>query len=171
MKLLRRRYQGILRAATVGISVILQVIFLVLMAEVFKEYSSWVYILLQIFSICLVFFLVNNGESYQLFWIIIVLVLPVFGFLLYFMWGRKHTNSKLHKRIRAVQTKSRQFKKQDEHIIEEFKEKHPNKAQVSTRLIKEGFMLYNHTKVTYFDVGEKKFESLYEDMELSLIHI
>lgn len=165
MKLLRRRYQGILRAATVGISVILQVIFLVLMAEVFKEYSSWVYILLEIFSICLVFFLVNNGESYQLFWIIIVLVLPVFGFLLYFMWGRKHTNSKLHKRIRAVQEKSRQFKKQDVHIIEEFKEKHPNKAQVSTRLIKEGFMLYNHTKVTYFDVGEKKFESLYEDME------
>lgn len=67
MKLLRRRYQGILRAVTVGISVILQVIFLVLMAEIFKEYSSWVYILLEIFSICLVFALVNTGESYQAF--------------------------------------------------------------------------------------------------------
>lgn len=81
------------------------------------------------------------------------------------MWGRKRTNSKFHKRIRAVQEKSRSFKKQDEKIIEEFKKKHPNKAQISTRLIKEGFMLYDNTKVTYFDVGEKKFEALYKDME------
>ena len=32
-------------------------------------------------------------------------------------------------------------------------------------MIKEGFMLYDKTKVTYFDVGEKKFEALYRDME------
>ena len=81
------------------------------------------------------------------------------------MWGRKRTNSKIHKRIRAVQEKSRQFKIQDQEIINGFSEKHPNKAQISKRLIKEGFMLYDKTKVTYFDVGEKKFEALYRDME------
>lgn len=165
MKILRKRYQGIIRAATVGVGVLLQIAFLMLMTELMKEYSSWFYIIIEIFSICLVFSLVNDGESYQQFWIIIVLVLPVFGFFLYFMWGRKRTNSKIHKRIRAVQEKSRQFKIQDQEIINGFSEKHPNKAQISKRLIKEGFMLYDKTKVTYFDVGEKKFEALYRDME------
>jgi len=165
MKVVRKRYVGLIRAATVGIGVILQVVSLYLMAALLKEYSSWFYILLEIISICVVFSMVNDGESYKNFWIIIILILPVFGFSLYFMWGRKRRNSRTYKHVREVYEKSRRFRKQDEEVIEKFKENHPNKALISQRLINEGFMLYDQTDVTYYDVGEKKLEALYRDLE------
>lgn len=165
MHKIRKSYSGIVRAATVGVGVLLQVFVMYMTSILLKEYSTWFYILLEIVSICLVFSLVNDGESYKNFWIIIVLILPVFGFSLYFMWGRNRRNSRTYKRVREVCTKSRMFRKQDPAIIEAFKNEHPNKAQISQRLINEGFMLYDNTEVTYFDVGEKKFEALYRDME------
>lgn len=165
MKTIRKRYAGIIRAATVGVSVILQVVFLYLMAVLLKEYSSWFYILLEIVSVLVVFSMLDEGETYKNSWIIIILLLPVFGFCLYFMWGRNRRNSRTYKRVREVYEKSRHFRKQDKKIIEKFKEEHPNKALISQRLINEGFMLYDNTKVTYYDVGEKKFEALYEDLK------
>lgn len=156
MILFRKRHEGITRAVTVGIAVLLQVVVTYVLASLLEGYLPWFYIVFQISSILLVFGLVNDGQTYKYFWIVIVLVLPVFGLFLYFMWGRKRKNSKEYRRFRAVTEKGRQYKKQEPEIIEEFKELHPNKAQISQMLINRGFPLYKHTKVTYFDVGEKK---------------
>lgn len=165
MDLLRKRHAGITRAVTVGIAVLLQLVVVFFLAMVLQEYSSWFYLIFQIFSIFLVFMLVNDGQTYKFFWIIIVLLLPVTGFFLYFMWGRKRQNSKEYRRYRAVTEKGLRFKKQDMEILQEFREMHPNKAQISQMLINSGFPLYKNTKVTYYDVGEKKFKALMEDME------
>lgn len=165
MILFRKRHEGITRAVTVGIAVLLQVVVTYVLASLLEGYLPWFYIVFQISSILLVFGLVNDGQTYKYFWIVIVLVLPVFGLFLYFMWGRKRKNSKEYRRFRAVTEKGRQYKKQEPEIIEEFKELHPNKAQISQMLINRGFPLYKHTKVTYFDVGEKKFDALFKDME------
>lgn len=162
--MVKKRYAGIVRAATVAVGVILQVIFLWLMAVLMKEFSAWFYIFLEIVSVFVVFSLINNGDSYKNVWIVIIVALPVFGYILYFMWGRNRRNSRTYKRVRAVYEKSRRFRKQEPGIIESFKEKHPNKALIAKRLINEGFMLYDKTDVTYYDLGEKKFEALYEDL-------
>ena len=164
MNLLRKRHAGIIRAVTVAIAVLLQLMVTCIAAVLLQEYASWFYLVLQIFSIFLVFMLVNDGQSYKSFCIIIVLILPVFGFFLYFMWGRKRTNSKEYRRYREVVAKGQKYKKQDPDIIEAFKELHPNKAQISKLLIHYGFPLYENTEVTYYDVGEKKFHALMEDL-------
>lgn len=165
MNLLRKRHAGFTRAITVGIAVLLQLIVVIFLTNFLHGYSSWFYLVLQIFSIFLVFMLVNDGQTYKYFWIIIVLLLPVTGFFLYFMWGRKRQNSKEYRRYRAVTEKGLRFKKQELEILQEFKEVHPNKAQISQMLINSGFPLYKNTKVTYYSVGEKKFAALMDDME------
>lgn len=165
MKIFRKRYQGILRIATVGVGVILQALFLFLAAALLQQYFSWFYILVEVIAICAAFSLVYNEESYKESWIIIILVLPVFGFFLYFMWGRNRRNSRQYKRTREVFARSQEFVHQDPEVIKKFHEKHPNKSQISTRLINDGYMLYDHTKVTYYEVGEKKLEDLCKDLE------
>lgn len=162
--MVKKRYSGIVRAATVAVGVILQVISLWLMVVMMKEYSTWFYIFLEIISVIVVFSMVNNSDSYKNGWIVIIVALPVLGFSLYFMWGRNRRNSRSYKRVREVYEKSRRFRKQDQEVINAFKEKHPNKALIGQRLINEGFMLYDHTKVDYYSVGEKKFDALYEDL-------
>ena len=92
-----------------------------LVALLLQEYASWFYLVFQIFSIFLVFMLVNDGQSYKFFWVIIVLLLPVFGFFLYFMWGRKRTNSREYRRFREVTQKGQKNKHQDKDIIQEFR--------------------------------------------------
>ena len=164
MNLLRKRHAGITRAATVGIAVLLQLAATFLVALLLQEYASWFYLVFQIFSIFLVFMLVNDGQSYKFFWVIIVLLLPVFGFFLYFMWGRKRTNSREYRRFREVTQKGQKNKHQDKDIIQEFREMHPNKAQISQLLINYGFPLYKNTAVIYYDVGEKKFAALFDDL-------
>lgn len=165
MKIFRKRYQGFLRIATVGVGVILQVLFLFLASSLLQQYFSWFYILVEVIAICAAFSLVYNEESYKESWIIIILVLPVFGFFLYFMWGRNRRNSRQYKRTREVWEKSREFLYQDSKVIEKFHDRHPNKSQISRRLINDGYMLYDHTKVTYYEVGEKKLDALCEDLE------
>lgn len=165
MKIFRKRYQGFLRIATVGVGVILQALFLFLASSLLQQYFSWFYILVEVIAICAAFSLVYNEESYKESWIIIILVLPVFGFFLYFMWGRNRRNSRQYKRTREVWEKSREFLYQDSKVIEKFHDRHPNKSQISRRLINDGYMLYDHTKVTYYEVGEKKLDALCEDLE------
>lgn len=155
----------LIRAAIVLISVILQIMTIFVLSGILEEYASWAYLLIEVISIAVVFALVNDSSSFNSFWIVIILVLPVFGYCLYFMWGRKHKNWAFYKKYKQISGKGRNFKQQDPEILSELTEMHPNKVQVSRYLVNEGFPLYKNTSVRYYDVGEKHFEALFEDLE------
>ena len=161
----RKRQSVIIRAAIVLISIILQIITMMLLVGLLQEYASWAYLLLEIVSIALVFALVNDSSSFNSFWIVIILAFPVFGYCLYFMWGRKHKNRAFYKKFKSISEKGRIFKQQDPETLAELTELHPNKVQVNRCLIYDGFPLYKNTSVRYFEVGEKHFDALFEDLE------
>ena len=163
--IIRKRQSVIIRAAIVLISIILQIITMMLLVGLLQEYASWAYLLLEIVSIALVFALVNDSSSFNSFWIVIILAFPVFGYCLYFMWGRKHKNRAFYKKFKSISEKGRTFKQQDPETLAELTELHPNKVQVNRCLIYDGFPLYKNTSVRYFEVGEKHFDALFEDLE------
>ena len=165
MEAFRKRHAGIVRAITVALAVILQLAVTIVIAVFLQGKAPWFYMLIQIFSVLLVFMLVNDGKTYNNYWIVIILLLPVAGYFLYFMWGRRRKNSKEYVRYRNVIEKGLQYKKQEPEIIAEYRELHPNKAQIAQMLINSGFPLYKNTKVKYYNIGEKKFEALLEDMK------
>ena len=105
MEALKNNSQAIVRALTVAVAVILQAITMVLVGRYLHEYASWAYVLLEIISFLLVFGLINDQESYRQFWCVIVLVFPVTGLFLYYMWGRRRRNSKTHIMIRDTEAK------------------------------------------------------------------
>ena len=155
----------LIRAGIVLISVILQIMTIFVLSGILEEYASWVYLLIEVVSIAVVFVLVNDSSSFNSFWIVIILVMPVFGYCLYFMWGRKHKNWAFYKKYKQISDKGRSYKRQDPEILSELTEMHPNKVQVSRYLVNEGFPLYKNTSVRYYEVGEKHFEALFEDLE------
>ncbi len=162
---------GISRAVMVGIAVLLQLAVMIILVYYLQMFSIWVYYVIELFSVILVFGLVNDSESYKHFWIVIVLVLPVFGFFLYFMWGRKRTNSKTHRHFREVEGKMLDSLKQDQDILEQFRSIHPNKVQISRFLSREGFPLYNNTEVSYYGLGEEMKDALLEDLRKAKSYI
>ena len=94
MGIIRSKYYGIIRGVTVGIAFLLQIVTMVLLSLYLIKGFFVVYLLLEVISVITVFALVNNAESYKLSWILIILLLPVSGLFLYFMWGRKRKNAK-----------------------------------------------------------------------------
>ncbi len=163
---IKNQASGITRAITVGIAVILQVVTMVLLVLYLRQLSVWVYYAIEMFSVILIFALVNDSESYKQFWVIIVLLLPMFGFFLYFMWGRRRSNSKTNRHIREVEQRMLDSLKQDEddELLAHFQSIHPNKVQISRYLAREGFPMYNNTTVKYYGLGEQMKEAMLEDI-------
>lgn len=165
MGIVRSKYYGIIRGITVGISFFLQIGIMIFLAMYLMRYSIIVYFILELVSVIMVFALVNNAESYKMSWIVIILVLPVAGLFLYFMWGRKRVNSWYFKKFRDVDAKMMQSLKQDESVAQDLEIQHPNKVQISRYLRKSGFPIYNNTKVDYYRLGEDVLEAIIQDIK------
>ena len=165
MEALKNNSQAIVRALTVAVAVILQAITMVLVGRYLHEYASWAYVLLEIISFLLVFGLINDQESYRQFWCVIVLVFPVTGLFLYYMWGRRRRNSKTHIMIRDTEAKMRGYAPHQPEVMEELQELHPYKVQIARFLESEGFNMYRHTSVKYFPLGEEMLDAMIEDLK------
>ena len=154
MGIVRSKYYGIIRGVTVGISFFLQIGLMIFLAMYLMRYSIIAYFIFEIVSVITVFALVNNAEAYKMSWIVIILVLPVSGLFLYFMWGRKRVNSSYFRRSREIDALMVKNLRQNEEIVQDLERQHPNKVQISRYLRKEGFPIYNNTHATYF--GDRK---------------
>ena len=165
MHLLKGKIFGITRGVLVGLALILQLVFMFGLVLYLQEDASYLYIIVELSSVILALKLLNEGTDYKYYWILIVLALPVFGYFLYFMWGRSSVNNKTNKRIRKSEAKASRWLKQDHHVMEELKRLHPNKVQISRYLSRQGYPLYKNTDVKYFDIGEKMLDSLIADLE------
>ena len=168
MGIVRSKYYGIIRGVTVGISFFLQIGLMIFLAMYLMRYSIIAYFIFEIVSVITVFALVNNAEAYKMSWIVIILVLPVSGLFLYFMWGRKRVNSSYFRRSREIDALMVKNLRQNEEIVQDLERQHPNKVQISRYLRKEGFPIYNNTHATYFGLGEKVLEAMLEDLKQAM---
>lgn len=165
MHLLRSKYFGIIRGITVAIALLLQAVIMILLSFYLLRFFLVTYLLLEVFSILLVFALVYNEESYKSFWIVIILVLPVAGLFLYSVWGRRRKNSKTYQHIREVEFQACKYLKPNKQVESEIYRQHPNKVQICRYLEKEGFPVYKNTGVKYYKEGEDLFDDMIEDLK------
>jgi cardiolipin synthase len=165
MALIRSKHYGIIRCVIVAFAFLLQIALMILLAVYLYRYSVMIYFVLEFISVVTVFALVNNAESYKMSWIIIILVMPVAGLVLYNQWGRKRTNSKYFKRLRNADNRMRENLIQDMSVAEELEKQHPNKVQISRYLRKEGFPIYKNTSAVYYEVGEDVINAMIADLK------
>lgn len=165
MNIIRSKYYGIIRGVTVGIAFLLQILTMILLSLYLMKGFFAVYLFLEVISVITVFVLVNNSEAYKLSWILIILLLPVTGLFLYFMWGRKRSNSKDYRIFREMEEDTQKYMIQDEEVAEDISKLHPNKVQISRYLRKKGFPIYNNTQVTYYPVGEEMMDAIMKDLK------
>lgn len=165
MSIIRSKYYGIIRGVTVGIAILLQIATMTLLALYLIKGFFIVYLLLELVSVITVFALVNNEESYKSGWILIILCVPVTGLFLYFMWGRKRSNSKDYRNFRETEKNTEKYLVQDETVAEDISRHHPNKVQISRYLRKKGFPIYNNTQVNYYPVGELMIDDIMKDLK------
>ena len=106
----------------------------------------------------------DDNPDYKVPWLLFVLIVPIAGFMLYFMFYSRQLQKKFIKRLNKL--KSYTYKKDDSELFSKLREENPMVAAQAKMLcsIAETH-LFTNTKQEYFPLGEEMYERMLTDLE------
>ena len=122
----------------------------------------------DILSILLVLWIVNKeiNPSYKLAWTILILVLPVFGIVVYLLFGESRVAKKMTEESDAVVQEIENYFRENDKVrekIEALDEGISNQSAYIRDYAK--FPLHSHTSTRYYPLGEAMFLDMLEDLK------
>lgn len=125
-------------------------------------------IVIEIFKILIIFHIIFKLKSppYKALWILLIAILPVPSMILYLIIGDTEIPKSIKSKLNDESTKSKKYLKWDNEINDNLFELNKHMYNQSYFLSKTtGLPLYKNMGIEYFDVGEKFFEALLEDIK------
>lgn len=161
----KRNVQRLIYGRTLIIILLLLVQFILLFSMVFwlKEYSAVIYAGFELMALLSVVTIMNRRENpmFKLAWIILILLLPVFGAALYIFVQSQFGFKVITWRVKILNLECKPFLKQKKETFAALEKQNLHVAGTSRYIsYASGHPVYNHTKVTYFPLGEDKFKQL-----------
>ena len=130
------------------------------------RYIPYFYVLAWCTEIACVIKIVSSDDNpdYKVPWLLFVLILPVAGFMLYFMFYSRTLKKKYIKRLNALRDKA--YKKDDSALLDKLREEAPQAHSQAKMLCRiSGSHLFTDTRQTYFPLGEDMHKSMLEDLK------
>lgn len=156
------------RTGVVTLVLVAQIVLLLWGFLAFQEFQAQfmgIYILFSIFMVLLLF---NTREepTVKLTWLVVIMVVPIAGSLFYLFTKSDIGHRMLKRRLSDLQRGSQHLLVQRENAAEELKKRNPGAAAM-TRYVRGfgNYPVYQGTDVTYFPLGEQKFEAMLEALE------
>lgn len=152
----------------VALSIILQVVWLCTVMWQFSYKFTYANLLLRAVAILVVLVIVNKwtNPANKLSWTFLILLSPILGLLVYFLFGRSGLTRGTRKRMDAVNEEVLKCMERDENAVEELKEKDITAYRQSYYIDKcAGFPLYRHTDTKYYKCGEEMFPDMLEALK------
>lgn len=163
-----RRIGAALRLLLVALLLLLQIALVFVCTLVLQDRMAYVYTILNIVALvaaCIIYSRPGGG-SYNFSWVLVILTVPVAGLLLYLLWGAD-TKKKL-----SLKKLPRMCEDEDHTIcaerqLEAMVETYPQWRALSQNLMRQNFLLYTNTAVTYFPTGEGVLEDILDQMAMA----
>ncbi|NLB88906.1 MAG: cardiolipin synthase [Syntrophomonadaceae bacterium] len=155
------------RAVFVGVGILLQLLFLILLILKLNEYFAFFYASSIIVSFAVVLWIINSNSnpSYKIAWIIPILIFPIFGGLFYILFGGNKLSTRLRKRMKYIEYKTIHALRPQPLILQEigiFDEDAMNQSRYIQNY--SYYPPYSNTYTEYLPIGEVKFERLKEEL-------
>lgn len=162
-----RSFATYFRIATIGLLVFIQLFLFWEIGAYLKANAALLYVLFDIAALITAFSLINrhDSSSYRIAWIVVILLLPIFGMLLYFAWGQVDFNKKEGGRIRQSFAAGFKNLPLNGEAKEELESRFPGCAVYVTALEAHRFPVFHNTAASYYPTGEAYFDRLLADME------
>lgn len=168
IKLLKKGQSGLVHAlfSRLGLTLLLlllQIGILVAVFFKFEEYIPHFTFISTTISIIFVLCLLNNkmDPTAKITWLIIMLVIPVFGVCFYWYTKSDLGHRALKKRVSNILKVTNDKIPQSEEVINRLKEENPGTAALNQYIQRTGtYPIYDNTDVTYFPIGEDKFHEM-----------
>lgn len=145
---------------------ILEVIAIISILVLLCIYVPYFYILTIITTIAVELQIIasDNNPDYKIPWMLFVLILPIAGFMLYFIFSSRKLKKKFIKRLNNL--KNHSYKKDDIEVLKKLQNENIMAYSQAKMLINiSDTHIFTNTKQTYFPIGEKYFESLAIDLK------
>lgn len=158
------------RTAIVALLLIIQIFILVACVAFLREYFVYIYGTFTLLSVAVVIYIINERENpmFKLAWMIPVLLIPVFGALLYLFVQLQIGTKVIAYRLKVLEGKAIPFLTQDVRIMEQLTEMNKQAANLAHYMNhSSGFPTYGNTSVKYFSVGEEKFAEMKKQIALA----
>ena len=106
----------------------------------------------------------DDNPDYKVPWLLVVLVIPIAGFMLYFLFYSRKLQRKYTKRLNELKRHS--YSQDDSSLFEKLKSENPSAASQAKMLTNiADTHLFTNTKQTYFPLGEDMYPELLADLE------
>lgn len=159
---------GVLRILLTAAIVMVQFVVVLFLPFILQSKTVYFYFILEVCSIITIVTLVNKNQSpsYRIAWISIVMLLPISGFVLYYLWGREGGKKKeLDQYIMRQIAYGQQFLVQDETVFKEYIDSQPVAGRMVKYMVNEGFPLTSGNVVKHYPMGEDAFEDIFRALE------
>ena len=160
-----------IRIGIIALAILLQLGIMMFTTYFLRANAAPLYVALDILAMVTVFSLINRHDSsaYRLAWIVVVLMTPIVGMALYWLWGRVDFNKKEKGALNTAFENGFMKLPANKPQLNQFTARYPNDAPYVHSLAKAQYPLYTDTAAQYFPIGEEYFERLIGDMERSIV--
>ena len=168
LRLLKKGKQGILRmifsrSGVILVLLAIQVLFLFSIFHWFEAFLPHIYGGVVIFTVFMVLYLLNSSmdPTAKITWLVVVMLLPVSGALLFLYTQKNIGHRALQKRYAELNTETSHTLQQSEKTEQALKQADRGVAALASYVRSSGcYPVYEHTAVTYFPLGEDKFREM-----------
>lgn len=173
LSLLKSGWKGVLsiifsRMAIVVLLLALQVFILFGVFYWFGDFLPHIFGGVILFSVIMVLYLMNSrlDASAKLTWLLVIMIMPVFGSLLYLFTKSDLGHRVLRDRAATMIAQTKDLLVTSSVTMERLEQQDPGAASLARYLGQCGsFPVYENTAVTYFPLGEKKFEEMLKQLD------
>ena len=98
----------------------LQVGVFLLVLESFAHVGTETYMALNVFAVLVLLVVLEKDDlnpTYKTWWILMIALLPLFGALLYLLWGHRHVPARVRSRMEATETRADEAMRQNPEVL------------------------------------------------------
>lgn len=130
-----------------------------------NQYASWISSVFTVLSFFMFLSVIvaSDNPDYKIIWIIVIGVVPIFGGLMYLLWGDKRPAKRLNNKIHMAEKSIYPLLSQDSEVIDRL----PSRLKQTSKYIADTgkYPVYQNTEVQYFKVGEDMYEAMLKDLK------
>ncbi len=151
----------------VAAAVLIQAGWLLILYLRLVQYSDYIAWTIRFLAVILVLAIVNQkiNPSYKLAWTMLILASPVFGVMIYLLFGESRVAKKMEHRFAEIQKELSEYMKEEPEAVQELNLQKDVAVQSSYIRDFAGFPVHRNTEAQYFQVGDDMFPVLLKNLE------
>ncbi len=174
LSLLKKGQKGIIHAifTRLGLIVLLlgiQVMYLFSMFQWFKDFLPHIWGGTALITASMVLYLLNRRDldpTSKITWLIVIMLLPVFGALLLWYTQSDIGHTTVKNRLSQLTEQTREYIPQSQETMEALCRENPGAASLARYIRRSGcYPVFDRTAVTFFPLGERKWEEMLRQLE------